>query len=105
MLRVAVKLPIAPGRIGDFVADVTALEVAGADSIWLDASRATSAEPWIFLGAASAVTHRARLGVIVGSTSDWREAVETLARLSGGRVVVGARAGAKDSGSSPLSAS
>jgi len=89
MLRVAVKLPAAPGRIGDYVADVTALEAAGADSIWLDARRATSSEPWIFLGAIAAVTHRARLGVMVGSATGVTEAVDILGRMSGGRVVVG----------------
>ncbi|HEV2030349.1 MAG TPA: hypothetical protein VGS16_17755 [Candidatus Dormibacteraeota bacterium] len=36
MLRVAV-LPAATGRIGDYLADVIALEAAGADSIWIDA--------------------------------------------------------------------
>jgi len=41
MLRVAVKLPAATGRIGDYLADVIALEAAGADSIWIDAK-----SPW-----------------------------------------------------------
>jgi hypothetical protein len=95
MLRVAVKLPAAPRRIGDYVADVTALEAAGADTIWLDASSATSSEPWILLGAMAAVAHRVRLGVIVGPGPEWREAVNDLGRLTGGRVVVGTRPGAE----------
>jgi len=45
VLRVAVRLPIAAGRIGDYLADVTALEAAGADSIWLDARTAASSSP------------------------------------------------------------
>jgi hypothetical protein len=77
--------------MGDYVADVTALEAAGADSIWLDASTATNTEPWILLGAMAAVAHRVRLGVMVGSSAEWPEAVDTLRRLSGGRVVVGMR--------------
>lgn len=89
VLRVAVKLPVATGRIGDYVADVTALEAAGADSIWIDASRAATSEPWILLGAIAAVTHRARLGVILGSAARWPDAIDTLGRMSSGRVVLG----------------
>lgn len=89
MLRVGVKLPAATGRIGDYVADVSALEAAGADAIWLDATTPASPEPWILLGAISAVTHRVRLGAMVDSGAEWPPAVDCLTRLSGGRVVVG----------------
>ena len=89
MLRVAVKLPAAPGRIGDYLADVTALEAAGADSIWLDARNDASTEAWIHLGAIAAVTHRVQLGVTVGPAAGLMAAVDTLGRLSSGRVVVG----------------
>lgn len=91
MLRVAVRLPPATGRVGDYLADVIALEAAGADSVWLDARTAASAEPWILLGAVVAVTHRMRLGVTVGAAAGWRAAVDTLGALSTGRVVVGMR--------------
>ncbi|MHB8588505.1 MAG: LLM class flavin-dependent oxidoreductase [Candidatus Dormibacteraceae bacterium] len=64
MLRVAVKLRDAPGRIGDYLADVTALEAAGADSIWLD-TRTAAIEPWVLLGAIAAVTHRVHLGSVL----------------------------------------
>lgn len=87
MLRVAVKLSPALGRIGDYVADVTALEASGADSIWIDASGASSTEPWILLGAIAAVTHRARLGIVLGSVDRWPDAVDILGRLAG-RVAV-----------------
>jgi hypothetical protein len=90
MLRVAVRLPAPPGRIGDYLADVTALEAAGADSIW---PLGASTEPWILLGAIAAVTHRVRLGLTLGGTSGsvagWPDAVDALGRLSSGRVVVG----------------
>ena len=88
MLRVGVKLPAATGRIGDYVAEVSALEAAGADSIWLDTTTGPSHEPWILLGAISAVTHRVRLGTMVDSGAEWPSAVDSLQRLSGGRVVV-----------------
>jgi alkanesulfonate monooxygenase SsuD/methylene tetrahydromethanopterin reductase-like flavin-dependent oxidoreductase (luciferase family) len=71
VLRVAVRLPTAAGRIGDYLADVTALEAVGAGSIWLDARTAASTEPWILLGAVVAVTHRIRLGVTVGAAAGW----------------------------------
>ena len=89
MLRVAVKLAVAPGRIGDYLADVTALEAAGADSIWLDATNEASTEAWIHLGAIAAVTHRVRLGVTVDPTGGWPSGVDVLERLTSGRVVVG----------------
>jgi hypothetical protein len=89
VLRVAVKLPSAPGRIGDYLADVTALEAAGADSIWLDATNDESIEAWIHLGAIAAVTHRVRLGMTLGDAAGWPAAVDILGRLSSGRVVVG----------------
>src|SRR5712691_8921675 len=91
MLRVAVRLPRATGRIGDYLADVMALEAAGADSVWLDATAAASTESWILAGAVAAVTHRVRLGVTVGADTGWRGGADTLGRLSSGRVVVGMR--------------
>jgi Luciferase-like monooxygenase len=91
MLRVAVKLPAATGRIGDYLADVIALEAAGADSIWIDARTQASTEPWILLGAIAAVTHRVWLGISVDSVAGWPAAVDTIGSLSGGRVVVGMR--------------
>lgn len=89
MLRVGVKLPAPAGRIGDYVAELSALEAGGADSIWVDATAPASPEPWILLGAISAVTHRLRLGTMVDSGPEWSPAVDSLMRLSGGRVVVG----------------
>jgi alkanesulfonate monooxygenase SsuD/methylene tetrahydromethanopterin reductase-like flavin-dependent oxidoreductase (luciferase family) len=107
MLKVGVKLPRAAGRIGDYLADVIALEAAGADSVWLDdisvpsdagQGPALPLEPWIVYGAMAAVTHRIRLGAMVGSASLWpstllASSVKALSRLSGGRVVVGVQAG------------
>jgi imidazole glycerol phosphate synthase subunit HisF len=88
MLRVGVRFPPATGRAGDYLADVIALEAAGADSVWLDAT-AASTEPWILLGAMAAVTHRIRLGATVGAEAGWQGAVDTLARFTSDRVIVG----------------
>jgi alkanesulfonate monooxygenase SsuD/methylene tetrahydromethanopterin reductase-like flavin-dependent oxidoreductase (luciferase family) len=107
MLRVGVKLPVAAGRIGDYLADAIALETAGADSIWLDDISAPSntaipsalhVEPWILYGALAAATHRTRLGVTLGSSASWPAdlvvpGLAALGRLSGGRVVVSLSAG------------
>jgi hypothetical protein len=89
VLRVAVKLPPAAGRIGDYLADVTALEAAGADSIWIDTRNGASTEAWIHLGAIAAVTHRVRLGVTVDPAGGWPSGVDVLERLTSGRVVLG----------------
>jgi hypothetical protein len=88
MLRVGVRLQPATSRVGDYLADVIALEAAGADSVWLDATAASSAEPWVLLGAIAAVTHRMKLGITVGADSGWRGAADSLVLLTSGRIVV-----------------
>ena len=103
MLRVGVRLPATIGQVGEYLADVVALEAAGADSIWLGDAAVQPAvgrrpdpqlEPWPLLAAMAAVTHRVRLGASATSAGAWPPAlfaatVTTLERLSGGRVVVG----------------
>ncbi|HVS50221.1 MAG TPA: LLM class flavin-dependent oxidoreductase [Candidatus Dormibacteraeota bacterium] len=91
MLQVAVKLPPTIGDVGEYLADVTALEAAGAHTIWVDDS---ALEPWIVLGAMSAVTHRIGLGCLLTSMGQWptkrlSACVSTLQKLSRGRIVVG----------------
>lgn len=93
MLRIGVKLPFRTARLGDYLADVSALEAAGADSIWLDAKTDTSLEPWILLGAIAGATHRVRLGVEVDSAAEWQPQVDILDRLCGGRASVAVTAG------------
>jgi alkanesulfonate monooxygenase SsuD/methylene tetrahydromethanopterin reductase-like flavin-dependent oxidoreductase (luciferase family) len=87
-MRVGVRLQAAPGRIGDYLADVIALEAAGADALWLDAGPEGSVEPWILLGAIAASTHRIRLGVDCTSAPGWATGADVLGRLSVGRVVL-----------------
>lgn len=90
MLQVAVRLPVTIDDVGEYLADVTALEAAGAAAIWVDD---TGLEPWVLLGAMAAVTHRVRLGCMLTSTSVWpseslEATVTTLQKLSRGRTIV-----------------
>jgi hypothetical protein len=101
VLQVAVRLPATIDDVGEYLADVTALEAAGAAAIWVDD---TGLEPWVLLGAMAAVTHRVRLGCMLTSPGVWPKealdaAVTTLQKLSRGRAMVAvaspAQAGAK----------
>jgi Luciferase-like monooxygenase len=90
VLQVAVRLPATIDDVGEFLADVTALEAAGAAAIWVDD---TDLEPWVLLGAMAAVTHRVRLGCMLTSTGVWpsetlNASVTTLQKLSRGRTMV-----------------
>lgn len=91
MLQVAVRLPATIDEVGEYLADVIALETAGAAAIWVDD---TGLEPWVLLGAMAALTHRVRLGCMLTSTGVWPSetldaAVATLQKLSRGRTIVG----------------
>ena len=86
MLQVAVRLPPTIDDVGEYLADVTALEAAGAAAIWIDD---TGLDPWVLLGAMAAVTHRLRLGCML-TTRVWpSETLATLQKLSRGRTIVG----------------
>ena len=90
MPKVAVKLPVAIGEVGDYLADVTALEAAGAHAVWVEG---TGADPWVVLGALAATTHRMILGCVITSPEEWPAAqlgrtAGTLQTLSRGRIVI-----------------
>ncbi len=85
-------LPSYVAQLGEFVADVTALEAAGADSIWLEAGPEPTAELMIQVGAILAVTHRVGIGLI-GSTRQAPTVMETIQRLGGGRGLAALRSG------------
>jgi hypothetical protein len=80
VIKVGVMMPATIDDAGEFLADVRALEAAGADTIGLEGEGGTAA---ILMGAIAAVTERVQLRV-----SD-PQAVGVLQRLSRGRVVTG----------------
>ena len=91
MPRVAVTLPAEPDEVGEYLADVTALEAAGAYAVWVED---TGPDPWVMLGALAAITHRLILGCLITSPAEWPaarldRAARTLQTLSRGRIVVG----------------
>lgn len=81
-LRIGVRL-VPTGDAGELFADAKAIEAAGADSLWVDAS---DGDPYVVLAALAAVTWRVRL-VTRGAAADVA-ARETCARLARGRLVV-----------------
>src|SRR5260370_38856519 len=90
MPRVAVTLPAEPDEVGEYLADVTALEAAGAHAVWVED---TGPDPWVMLGALAAITHRMVLGCVITSRAEWSaawlsRAAGTLQTLSRGRIVV-----------------
>jgi len=87
VIKVAVRLPATIDDVGEYLADVTALEAAGAAAIWIDDA---GLDPWVLLGAIAAVTHRVHLGCLLAAASAWpAEKLATLRKLSRGRTVVG----------------
>ncbi len=77
--------------MGEYLADVTALEAAGAHAVWVED---TAVEPWVMLGALAAITHRVGLGCVITSPEKWpasrlAPATAALQALSRGRVMVG----------------
>jgi len=95
VLRIGVKLRPGITQLGEFVADVSALEAAGADSIWLEADAHPSVDWVIELGALIAVTHRVRVGLIASppASEELVAALDAVHALSGGRGLGSLRSG------------
>jgi hypothetical protein len=84
VIKVAVTMPAAIGDAGEFLANVRALETAGADMIRLEGD---GEEHLILLGAVAAVTSRVRLRVKESS------AAAVLQRITHGRALLAEPAG------------
>jgi hypothetical protein len=83
VVKVGVMMPVRIDDGGDFLADVRALEAAGAEMIGVEGD---GPEQWIVLGAIAATTER----VLLRTTGSEPVALRTLSR---GRTVVGAPEG------------
>ncbi len=88
-LRVGVELAVPGGDPGGWLAEATAYEAAGVDSLWVEGGDAGA---WVLLGALAAVTWRVRLGVLPGAVAGPGPAAAALRGLSRGRLLA-ARAG------------
>ena len=84
MIKVAVTMPAEVGDAAEFLADVRALEAAGAEMIGLEGD---GVEQSVMFGAIAAVTHRIKLRL------PNLELESVMHRLSRGRSVVGDPAG------------
>ena len=94
MIKIGVRLPPVAGSAGEYLADVTALEAAGADTIWLEMA---GLDAWVVIGALAAATQRLRLGCILpqGIFRDAaypRAGIAAIQKMSRGRVVIAAPA-------------
>lgn len=85
-LRIGVRCTLS-GDPGELFADARAVESAGADSLWFDA---TEGDPYVALAALAAVTWRIRLVAKGAPKGAGRETCERLAR---GRLVVAEMSG------------
>jgi hypothetical protein len=84
-LRVGVELALPGDDPGGWLAEATAYEAAGADSLWVHGGGAGA---WVLLGALAAVTWRVRLGVLPGAAAGPGSAADALQGLSRGRLLV-----------------
>jgi hypothetical protein len=93
-LRIGVELASPGDESGAWLAEATAYEAAGADSLWVGGGDGGA---WVLLGALAAVTWRVRLGVLPGVAAGPGSAADAVWGLSRGRLLV-ARPGAGGDG-------
>ncbi len=82
-LRVGIELAAPGDDPGGWLAEATAYEAAGVNSLWVGGGDAGA---WVLLGALAAVTWRVRLGVLPGAVAG-PGAAAALRRLSRGRLL------------------
>ena len=89
-VRVAVRLTPDQDILGEWLADASAFDAAGADSIWVELDAASGLDPLTVAAALAVVTSQARLVFsldAVDRTADsFARAVETVRRLSNDRL-------------------
>ena len=87
MVRIGVLLPAASPRAGELLADVSALDAAGAHAVLVEGS---GPESFVLLAAAAAITRHIKVGCIKGEVFA-AGAFATLSWISGDRAMVFAR--------------
>ncbi|MEV6103444.1 LLM class flavin-dependent oxidoreductase [Streptomyces sp. NPDC051940] len=93
-VRVGVLLPGLPARPGEWLADCTAYDAAGADVLWIDAGATPPYDVLAVAAALAAATYRVRLVVAlpesVPPAAFLARALATVATLSDGRLALAA---------------
>ncbi|MPY85329.1 MAG: hypothetical protein GEV00_18875 [Actinophytocola sp.] len=91
-VKVGVRLAHPPERTGDWIADASAFDAAGADALWLDPDPESKWDVVALAAALSVVTVRSLLVVAVPDSADSREGLArmlaTITRLSRGRLAL-----------------
>ncbi|HYY82426.1 MAG TPA: hypothetical protein VFD04_25055 [Actinomycetes bacterium] len=91
-VKVGVVLARQPDELGEWLADATAFEAAGAHALWVDPAPESRLDPLALLSALAAVTFRALLVAVPGADDRPPEALgrtlATIGRLSHGRLAL-----------------
>jgi hypothetical protein len=93
-VKVGVVLARQPDDLGEWLADGTAFEAAGADALWVDPVAGADLDPLALTAALAAVTFRSLLVTTVpADRPDLARTLTTIGRLSRGRLGIVAEAG------------
>ncbi len=90
--RVAVRLTLDHERIGEWLADASAFDAAGADAIWVELGEDPELDPLALVAALAVVTSRSRLVLSVEgcglSSGTQARTLDTVRRLSNDRLTL-----------------
>ena len=96
-VKVGVLLARRPAELGEWLADATAFEAAGAHALWVDPEPESELDPLALLAALAALTSRALLVATPPASGYASEALgptlATIGRLSHGRLALAAEPG------------
>jgi alkanesulfonate monooxygenase SsuD/methylene tetrahydromethanopterin reductase-like flavin-dependent oxidoreductase (luciferase family) len=93
-VKVGVVLARHPDDLGEWLADATAFEAAGADALWVDPVGDPELDPLVLTAALAAITFRSLLvTTLPADRPDLARTFTTIDRLSRGRLGVIAEAG------------
>jgi hypothetical protein len=96
-VKIGVLLARGPAELGEWLADATAFEAAGAHALWVDPEPESKLDPLALLAALAALTSRALLVATPPASGYASEALgrtlATIGRLSHGRLALAAEPG------------